>query len=819
MASSAETIAELLQKTELLSQRQIEFGSELRSLRQQLLTLQQSASLDTLPTATISPVVPPANTVSLLPVPEEPEGAAAPSVAPVEAAIPVTPPPIPPVATRRLNPVQPARRDQSALEKFLGENLINKIGIAVLVIGVAIGAKYSIEHELISPLTRIVLGYLVGAGLCAVGLKLKAKYEAYSAVLVSGAIAIMYFITFAAYSFYSLIPQGLAFALMVGFTGFIVTAAVHYNRQVVALIGLVGAYAVPFLLSEGSGQVVILFSYVFIINVGILILAFKRSWNILYYSAFALTWLLFGSWFGTQYNRDTQFGLAFTFLLLFFAQFYAIFLAYKMVRGEALRIADVALLLLNAFIFYGMGYSMLAEGKTGSQLLGLFTLANAVLHFGVAVLLYRRQGADKKLFYLISALVLTFVTIAAPVQLDGHWVTLLWTAEAAILFWLGRTKGIAIYEMLSYPLMVLATGSLLQDWNPAYNPGYIGQLEWARTPLFNIDFATSLLFLGAFAGIYKLHRNKDYPSVLDKQPEYKKMVNVALPAVLLFVSYFAFRNEIGGYFESRYLSTAIKTGGKSEDAAVYYNNNISSYKGLWLINYTLLYGAVLTWLNLRKIQHRMLGRVNIGLLALGIVAFLTQGLLLLSDLRDTYLDTHAGATLVSAGGKEGFKVQEYFKPPASVLGLRYIGFAFMALALWALYKYSRKMFRDRKFQMGFDALLHISILWMASSELINILALAGNGDTYKLGLSILWGFYALLLIVLGIWKRKQYLRFGAMALFGITLLKLFFYDIAYLGTIAKTVVFVSLGILLLLISFLYNKYTSQIAAHEEPSEE
>ncbi len=816
MAHDAETIAELLRKIELLSQRQIEFGSELRSLKQQLLALQQSEAL---PTEIVPPTVPPADTVSPPPVPSEPEAIIAPPAAPIPA--PVT---SPPVATRTVNQGLPARRDQSALEKFLGENLINKIGIAVLVIGVAIGAKYTIEHDLISPLTRIVLGYLTGIALFAVGFKLKAKYEAYSAVLVSGSIAIMYFITFAAYSFYNLIPQGIAFALMVLFTGFIVTAAVHYNRQVVALIGLVGAYAVPFLLSDGSGQVVILFSYVLIINVGILVLAFKRSWNLLYYSAFALTWLLFGSWFGTQYNPDTQYGLAFTFLLLFFAQFYAIFLAYKLVRQQALQIVDVALLLLNAFIFYGIGYSLLSEGKIGLQLLGLFTLANAVLHFGVAVILYRRQGADKKLFYLISALVLTFVTIAAPVQLDGHWVTLLWTAEAAILFWLGRSKGIAIYETLSYPLMVLATGSLLQDWNPAYNPNYMGQAELARAPLFNINFATSLLFLGAFAAIYKVHRNEEYASVLDEQPEYKKMVNVFLPAVLLFVSYFAFRNEISSYFESRYLCTAIKTGGNSEDSMTYYNENIEYYKSIWLLYYPLLYASILAWLNLRKIRDRMLGAVNVGLLLLGILAFLTRGLLVLSELRDTYLDTHSGTILVSADGDASsnsgvFSSEELFAPSYASLVLRYLGFAFMALALWALYKYTRSMFRDRKFRMGFDALLHIAILWMASSELINILALAGKEDTYKLGLSILWGIYALLLIILGIWKRKQYLRFGAMALFGITLLKLFFYDIAYLGTIAKTVVFVSLGILLLLISFLYNKYTSQIAAHEEPSEE
>src|SRR5690606_10266054 len=95
-------------------------------------------------------------------------------------------------------------------EKFIGENLINKIGIVITVIGVAIGAKYSIEHDLISPLTRIILGYLTGAGLLGFGIRLKQKYENYSAVLVSGAMAIFYFITFAAYSFYSLFPQGMA---------------------------------------------------------------------------------------------------------------------------------------------------------------------------------------------------------------------------------------------------------------------------------------------------------------------------------------------------------------------------------------------------------------------------------------------------------------------------------------------------------------------------------------------------------------------------------------------------------------------------------
>tara|TARA_R110000765_G_scaffold229451_4_gene332951 strand:+ start:157 stop:405 length:249 start_codon:yes stop_codon:yes gene_type:complete len=75
---------------------------------------------------------------------------------------------------------------------------------------------------------------------------------------------------------------------------------------------------------------------------------------------------------------------------------------------------------------------------------------------------------------------------------------------------------------------------------------------------------------------------------------------------------------------------------------------------------------------------------------------------------------------------------------------------------------------------------------------------------------MLWGTYSLLLVIIGIWKRKKYLRIGGISLFGITLIKLFFYDIADLDTISKTIVLVSLGLLLLVISFLYNKYTKQI---------
>jgi len=81
---------------------------------------------------------------------------------------------------------------------------------------------------------------------------------------------------------------------------------------------------------------------------------------------------------------------------------------------------------------------------------------------------------------------------------------------------------------------------------------------------------------------------------------------------------------------------------------------------------------------------------------------------------------------------------------------------------------------------------------------------------YKHGLSILWGVFSLIFIVYGIWKKKSHIRISAIVLLGATLIKLFFYDLTNLKTIPKTIVFISIGILFLVISFLYNKYKNLI---------
>ena len=693
-------------------------------------------------------------------------------------------------------------KGKSNLEKFIGENLINKIGIIITVIGAGIGAKYSIEHELISPLTRIMLGYLMGSGLLGFGIKLKKKYPNYSAVLVGGAIAIFYFITFSAYNFYSLIPQTLAFALMVVFTIFAVVAALHYDMQVIAHIGLVGAYAVPFLLSDGSGKVAILFSYTAIINGGILFIAFKKYWKPLYYVAFILTWLIYTGWYVFSYKADVHFFLAFTFLIIFFFTFYALFLSYKLVKKEKFEKQDIFFLLSNSFIFYGYGYTMLNGTETGKYLLGIFTLCNAIIHFIISAVIYRQKLADKNLFFMIAGLVLVFITITIPVQLEGNWVTMLWAGEAALLFWIGRTKNVATYERLAYPLILLMVFSLVQDLVSAEN--VFNHKSIYFTPVFNIRFLTALIVIASLSWITFLNSGSKYDSTGVQNKKLKAIVNYGVPTLLLVIIYFVLRVEISIYFNQLYLGSMLEIkDSKLSIIDTYIDNDWREYQSIWILNYSLLFFSILSFINFKKIKNKLLGIINLGLNTLTIFIFLIQGLYLLSELRESYLTQ---------------EFSKYYTPTAMNIGIRYVCFAFVSLAFVCIHRYRQQEFMQPlplHFKMLFELFLHSSMVWITSSELLSWMDIFHSSHSYKLGLSILWGIYALFLIILGIWKKRQFLRICAIVLFTVTLVKLFFYDIDHLNTIAKTIVFVTLGILLLAISFLYNKYKHLINAEHE----
>jgi hypothetical protein len=385
-------------------------------------------------------------------------------------------------------------------------------------------------------------------------------------------------------------------------------------------------------------------------------------------------------------------------------------------------------------------------------------------------------------------MVITFITMAVPVQLNGGWVTVFWAVEAAVLFYLGRERKITIYERLSFPLIFLAFFSLLQDWTEYFKP--FEDTPETIKPILNAGFLTACIFIAAFTWMLSISRKQiDDPQ---RPARIDRILTFAIPSILVFVVYMTFRIEIVKYFDGLLLQTQIRLNPlqKTDYPSFASNYDYELLKTAWIFIYSMFFTAILILFNLKKLRNENLATANIVISALVILAFLLQGLYNLSALRDSYL--LQGNTYFISG-------------PVNIM-IRYVSLVFFALLLLMCYRQSISELQKQKFRTAFDYLLYISLLWVLSSELINIISLAGLNGSYKLGLSILWGVYALFLISMGLGQKKKHLRIGAIVLFGITLVKLFLYDISYLNTIAKTIVFVSLGVLLLIISFLYNKY-------------
>ncbi|MEY4905081.1 MAG: hypothetical protein RLZZ292_2896, partial [Bacteroidota bacterium] len=448
MTNKQKTLAELQQHTEELTRLQWAMSKELIAVQTAIKVLSEAEATEQITIQPTPLIVPPESIVqTVAPVVETVVAAPKETVATSTVVEAIEAPTTVKIEEAQAPPTIETTTvvEERNLEKFIGENLANKIGIIITVLGVSIGAKYAIDHDYISPALRIVLGYVMGIGLYGVSARLRAQYEDFSAVLVSGAFAILFFITYAAYDFYHLFPQILTFLLLVGVTVGGVFTAMSYNRQWIAIGGLVGAYSIPFLLSTGEDHAGVLFSYMTIINIGILTLAFLRDWRMLFNISFVTTWIIFLKWsiFSGGYLKEAHFGMALFFLTVFFVLFYAMLMAYKFIRDEAFHAVQGLFLILNSFIFYAIGYSLLGNHPIGMHCLGIFTLLNAIAHFWVSTTVFQRDLTDKSLFLLVSGLTIIFVTMTFPVQFDGHWVTTFWAGEMALLFWIGRTRSLA----------------------------------------------------------------------------------------------------------------------------------------------------------------------------------------------------------------------------------------------------------------------------------------------------------------------------------------------------------------------------------------
>ena len=238
----------------------------------------------------------------------------------------------------------------------------------------------------------------------------------------------------------------------------------------------------------------------------------------------------------------------------------------------------------------------------------------------------------------------------------------------------------------------------------------------------------------------------------------------------------------------------------SEKSFTLHYSEVGVFRYVVTLLYSMTFAAVVVFVNRRWVRSADMNGASIAGIGLLVIIFLVGGLQALNELSSMYFKT-AGNTGPQFGVWD--------------LSLRYIVFCMMGFLLFMGWEISKSYGERSVMQRTWELIIHGVVLSVLSAEFLMWNANSGNDKQYKLGLTILWGVYALMLIVWGIYKKQKHLRLAAIALFVITLVKLFMYDLAESGTITKTVSFISLGAILLLVSYLYHRYKEVLFGKDE----
>src|SRR5579864_1456700 len=413
-----------------------------------------------------------------------------PSVA-VESAVPVTPVeaspalPKPPAAVRppqtpprapnvvsapaNIPPRAPYLQSDSDLESRIGSHWLNRIGIAALLIGVSYFLKFAFDNNWIGPAGRVTIGLLAGIAMVVWSERFRSKgYKAFSYSLKAVGIGTLYLSLWAAFQVYSLIPSTAAFVMMLAVTAATAAMAWAQDAQLLAAFALTGGFSTPLLLSTGQNREVALFSYVALLDLATLFLVMFKPWRRLLVMSYAGTLLLYIGWYSTFYSRN-QFTLTLLFATLFFAIFAIAPLVTLQPEDEAPVFASIPAVLafVNAVVYFLQSYAMIEE--VDKTRMAWFALGLATVYIFLSSQVQTREvhtrkitpGATPVLHYLHLAVALGFITVAIPIRLDAHWITIGWFVEAGIFLWVADRIKSELLNIFALAALALGVARLL----------------------------------------------------------------------------------------------------------------------------------------------------------------------------------------------------------------------------------------------------------------------------------------------------------------------------------------------------------------------
>lgn len=655
---------------------------------------------------------------------------------------------------RAEQPIAPKPKQKVNYEKFIGENLFGKIGILIFVIGVGFFVKYAIDKDWINETFRTILGFLTGAALLIVAERLQKKYRTFSSLLAGGAFAVFYLTVAIAFHYYHIFSQTMAFIILIIVTVFMSVLSVIYDRRELAIIALVGGFLAPFIVSSGEGSYLVLFTYVSILNLGMFGLSIYKKWSELPIISFVFTCLILGIFILMNYTSDSTIVSTHMFMLATLSYFIFLLPVFSILRGEKTQTMSrglVFVIIANNFVYLFSGALFLRNMGLSFKASGLLSLFIALVNLGLVLWLWKNRKDYKFLVHTTLGLVLTFVSITIPIQLDGNYITLLWASEMVLLLWLYIKSKIRVYEYAAKILIGFTFASYLIDvYKVVFDSASSGAI------FLNSSFATSL-FVGLAAGAFALMMGYYYQFFATARRLKYGFWNPFMLLASVAILYYTFMMEFNLHFE-----------GATRSGAMF----LFTAASILSVCYAFRKRFPIT-------EHLIFYLVAIGASVLVYIM-------------NVWFDQWENMPFTSA-------ILRWLTAACVIANLYYV---------------ARLYYAAIGIKPRFTVYLNIlaTLLWLT---MVRFFLLQVGVDDFSAGLSLSLSIAGFVQMGLGMRLHHKVMRIISLTTFGIVLLKLVLQDLWAMPAIGKIVVFIILGLILLVLSFLYQKLKDVLFKDDE----
>jgi uncharacterized membrane protein len=459
------------------------------------------------------------------------------------------------------------------------------------------------------------------------------------------------------------------------------------------------------------------------------------------------------------------------YLTILYLLFFAINIANNIRENKKFMTIEFSILLLNSSLYFAAGLYLITELGL-EQFRGLFSAGLAAINLLFSYLLFKNKKVDTNILYLLIGITLTFISLAAPIQLHGHYITMFWAAESVVLFWLYQKSRIPIMKLTSLIISIVMLISLFMDWSVIYS--FSGLTFYV---IVNKGFITTIIAAISYWLMFKLMLKEEDNHIYSlKINPYLYQVSAI---VLLFLSGLL---EINHQFLNRFPDTQL--------------NN------LYLTTYVPLFILALHFISLKTDKIKFSWKTNSILIAVSILFYLFS----YSSISEAQLDMLTTKTI----------------PGLHFLG-HWVGAVSIIILLQQLIVLFKNNIRNEWVNItvwliaaAAVAFLSFEVCFISNFIFFNPAKPISALETIyiKTGLPILWGLSSFAIMWLGMRHKLQILRIVSLSLFSLTLLKLFVFDIRNIPPAGKIAAFFFLGVLLLVISFMYQKVKKIIVSNE-----